>query len=127
MTTRIIGDEKTIHWRIGSTIQYALRRAQLDDLNINVLDVKTPSIDKLTGYSKVVVSHFYTREPEFKANAEAAFKGVESIVRELFGESVKKVTMKPTSSWDRAYVDKTYAIVFLVDRAGIEAKALLND
>lgn len=127
MTTQIKGNEQTIHWRIGSTIHYALRRAQLDDLSINVLDVKDPSIDKATGYSKVVVSHFYTREPEFKDEATAAFKSVESVVRGLLGDSVKSVTMKSTSLRDRSYVDKTYAVVILVDRAGVEAKALIKD
>jgi hypothetical protein len=129
MTTkaRITGDEKTIHWRIGSTIQYALRYAALDDLNINVLDVKPTSVDAATGYSKVVVSHFYAREVEFKAEADTAFASVESVVRRLLGESVKSVTLKSTSTRDRGGVDKTYSVVILVDREGKEAKALLND
>lgn len=121
------GEEQTIHMRIGVMVEYALRRAQLDNLNMNVLSIKKPSIDKKTGYSKVIVSHFFTRDPVFKAEAQEAFKHVETIVRKLLGASVMKVTLKPTSWWDRVYEDKDYAVVILVDRAGIEAKALLND
>ena len=119
-------DERTVHMRIGVTVAYALRRAQLDDIHIDVLNVKKPTVDADTGFTKVVVSHFYTREEGFKAKADAAFKTVEAFVRELFGESVKSVTLKSTSMRDRGGVDKTYSVVILVDREGAEAKALVS-